>query len=339
MKTKKILVTGGTGYIGSHTVVKLHQAGYFPVVIDNFANSHPFMADRLKELAPTVSFYEGGIEEVALLEEICKKEHLEGVIHFAAHKSVHEATQNPLRYYENNVANMVSMLKVLVRYTHCKHFIFSSTCTVYGKTCTLPLTESQPLSETASPYSYTKQIGEQLIQDLIRAYPHLNAVLLRYFNPIGSDSSLRIGELPSSPPANLVAVMVDMLHRQKEKACLQVYGDDYPTADGTCLRDYIDVMDLATAHIDALGWLAHQENICETLNCGTGKGSSVKEIIRTFEEVNNLTMPYKCVARREGDLPVLYADTAKIEKTLDWKPQHTLQESLKNAWRWRISCP
>ena len=329
-----ILVTGGAGFIGSHTVVELVNAGYRPVIVDNFVNSERFVLDRLKEItgAP-VAFYEQDFQDIAKLKKVVEDENITGLIHFAAHKAVGESVQEPLKYYRNNVSGLVELLEYIA-VSPIKNVVFSSSCTVYGEPDKLPITEESPLKPAESPYGATKQMDEIILRDATAISNDFNSVALRYFNPIGAHPTALIGELPKGVPANLVPFVTQTAAGIRDK--LTVNGDDYPTADGTCVRDYIHVVDLAKAHVKALGYLEKQPaSKFETINVGTGKGSSVLEVIKTFEDVTGQKLAYAIGPRRDGDIISTYASVDKAAGLLGWQAEKTLADALKDAWRWQ----
>ncbi|GGX26592.1 UDP-glucose 4-epimerase GalE [Aquimarina muelleri] len=331
----KILVTGGLGFIGSHTVVELQNKGYEVIIIDNCSNSSP---EVLKGITAVTGkqpiFAQFDLREKNKVEDFFLTHNdIEGVIHFAASKAVGESVENPLLYYENNLSTLIYILQQLASKPSAS-FIFSSSCTVYGQADELPITEDAPVKTAESPYGNTKQIGEEIIRDTCKVYPKLKAVALRYFNPIGAHPSAEIGELPIGVPQNLVPFITQTAMGLREQ--LSVFGDDYPTNDGTCIRDYIHVVDLAKAHVVALQRLLEHKNKSnyEVFNVGTGTGSSVLEVIQSFEKVSNQKLNYKIVARRQGDITAAYADTSKANNELGWKANSSLDESLSSAWKW-----
>ena len=331
----KILVTGGLGFIGSHVVVELQNNNYDVVIIDDLSNSSlnvlagifnitnikpTFKKIDLKDKKSVVNFFE-------------KHKDIVGVVHFAASKAVGESVDKPLDYYENNLNSLIHLLQELKKLSKV-NFIFSSSCTVYGEPDELPITEFASIKTAESPYGKTKQIGEEIIRDLSKVSESINAVILRYFNPIGAHSSLEIGELPIGKPQNLVPFITQTAIGKRNQ--LNVFGGDYPTKDGTCIRDYIHVVDLAKAHVCALNRLlknVNSENY-EVFNIGTGKGSSVLDIIKTFEEVSGRKLNYKIVKRRDGDIPSAYASTSKANEVLGWKSKLSIKEALNSAWKW-----
>ena len=330
----KILVTGGLGFIGSHTVVELQNEGFEVVIIDNLSNSSEDVLKGIVAITGKTPIFEKiDLREKASVQEFFKKHNdVSGVIHFAASKAVGESVEQPLLYYENNINALVYILQQLQEKPEA-HFIFSSSCTVYGQAEKMPITEDASIQTAMSPYGNTKQIGEEIITDTTKV-TNINAILLRYFNPVGAHESTEIGELPIGVPQNLMPFITQTgIGLRKE---LSVYGDDYPTPDGTCIRDYIHVVDLAKAHVVALQRLLNKKNTSkiETFNLGTGTGSSVLEVINTFEKVSGKKLPYKIVGRREGDITSAYANTDKANDVLGWKSQLTLEDALVSAWKW-----
>ncbi|WP_282055294.1 UDP-glucose 4-epimerase GalE [Maribacter luteus] len=331
----KILVTGGLGFIGSHTVVELQNEGYEVVIIDDCSNADEKVLDGITAITGKKPVFEKiDLKERSKVEEFFKRhQDIEGVIHFAASKAVGESVEKPLLYYENNIGTLVYMLKELSAKASAS-FIFSSSCTVYGQADTMPITENAPVKPAESPYGNTKQIGEEIIRDTCKVTPGLNAIALRYFNPMGAHPSSEIGELPIGVPQNLVPFITQTGVGLREQ--LSVFGDDYPTSDGTCVRDYIYVVDLAKAHVVALQRLMGGKNKdnYEVFNVGTGKGSTVLEVIKSFEKVSGRKLNYKIVDRRPGDITSAYADTTLANKELGWKAQYTLDQAMKSAWDW-----
>lgn len=331
---KNILVTGGAGYIGSHTIVELVNAGLRPVIIDNFCNSEKSVVGRLEKLTgQKIIYYQQDFQDQKKLQGVIKKEDIDGVIHFAAHKAVGESVKQPLKYFDNNVVGLVKLLKVLEK-CHIKHLVLSSSCTVYGEPDKLPLTESSPLKPAVSPYGATKQIGEDITKHTTAASKNLRSLALRYFNPIGAHPSALIGELPKGTPSILVPFITQTVAGWYKQ--LTVFGGDYPTPDGTCIRDYIHVVDLAKAHVRALEYLASQKPaFYDVFNIGTGRGNSVLEVIKCFQKVSGQKVPYKIGPRRTGDIMSTYASVDKANKLLGWKAQRTLADALTDAWRWQ----
>ncbi len=331
----KILVTGGLGFIGSHTVVKLQEAGYEVVIIDDLSNSSENVLDGITAITGKRPIFEKiDLKEKADVSAFFQKHNdVKGVIHFAASKAVGESVKEPLLYYENNLGSLVYLLKELKELPEAS-FIFSSSCTVYGQADELPITENAPVKQAESPYGNTKQIGEEIIRDTCKVVPTLKAIALRYFNPIGAHESAEIGELPIGVPQNLVPFITQTAIGMRDE--LSVFGDDYPTSDGTCVRDYIHVLDLAKAHVVALQRLLQNKNkeSYETFNLGTGKGSSVLEVVQAFERVSGEKLNYKIVGRREGDIISAYADTNKAKDELGWKTELSLDDAMLSAWKW-----
>ena len=331
----KILVTGGLGYIGSHTVVELQNQGFDVVIVDNCSNATEEVLKGITAITErTVQFEKLDVSIKHHVKELFQKHpDIGGVIHFAASKAVGESVENPLLYYENNLTPIIYILKELEELKDV-HFIFSSSCTVYGQAEVLPITENAPIISAKSPYGNTKQICEEILQDTCNISPKLHTISLRYFNPIGAHPSALIGELPIGIPQNLVPYITQTAIGKRE--CLSVFGNDYDTADGTAIRDYIHVVDLANAHVIALKRLINRQNSSnyEVYNVGTGKGSSVLEVINAFEEVSELKLNYKIVARRNGDIAEAYADTSKIQNELKWQPKFSLHDALASAWKW-----
>lgn len=330
----KILVTGGLGFIGSHTVVELQNQGFEVIIIDDLSNTSLNVLDGIQNITGKVPAFEKlDLREKEKVQDFFKRHHdISGVIHFAASKAVGESVGNPLLYYENNLNTLIFLLQELQQQPEA-NFIFSSSCTVYGQAEKMPITEDASIQTAMSPYGNTKQIGEEIIADVAKV-TNINAILLRYFNPIGAHPSAEIGELPIGVPQNLVPFITQTgLGLRKE---LSVYGDDYPTPDGTAVRDYIYVVDLAKAHVIALKRLLDKKNLAkvETFNLGTGTGSSVMEVIHAFERVSGQKLPYKIVDRREGDITSAYANTDKANNVLGWNAQSTLEEAMESAWKW-----
>ncbi len=330
----KILVTGGLGFIGSHTVVELQNEGFEVIAIDNLSNSSIDVLEGIFNITGKKPIFEKlDLREKSMVQDFFSRHNdLAGVIHFAASKAVGESVENPLLYYENNINSLVYLLQELTKLPQA-HFIFSSSCTVYGQAEKMPITENASIQPAMSPYGNTKQIGEEIITDVAKV-TNVNSILLRYFNPIGAHSSAEIGELPIGTPQNLVPFITQTAMGFRKE--LSVFGKDYPTSDGTAIRDYIHVVDLAKAHVVALKRLLNKENSekVETFNLGTGTGSSVLEVINTFEKVSNQKLNYKIVGRREGDITEAYANTDKANDVLGWKAQSSLEEALASAWKW-----
>lgn len=332
----KILVTGGLGYIGSHTVVELQNKGYNVIVIDNLSNTRLSVLDGIEAITNVKpEFHNIDLSDREVVNQFFKEnQDLDGVIHFAAFKAVGESVKNPLMYYENNLFSLVNLLQNIKTY-NLSNFIFSSSCTVYGESKQQPITESAPVLKAESPYGNTKQIGEEIIEDFYRSSNKFKAVALRYFNPIGAHKSAKIGELPLGIPQNLVPYITQTAAGIREQ--LQVFGDTYPTPDGTCIRDYIHVVDLALAHVKALEVLSKKETTAfyDTVNLGTGTGSSVLEVVKTFESVSGQKLNYKIAPKREGDITTAFADTTKAKQVLGWETKFTLAEALLSSWNWQ----
>jgi UDP-glucose 4-epimerase len=331
---KNILVTGGAGFIGSHTVVELIEAGYNPIIVDDFSNSEKSVIKNLEEITgKTIPVYEGKFQDKQLLEKVIGEHKIDGVIHFAAYKAVGESVQKPLKYYENNVSGLVDLLEFLEGHT-VPNLVFSSSCTVYGEADELPLTEEAPVKPAVSPYGATKQMDEIILRDTALTSENLRALALRYFNPIGAHPSALIGELPIGTPSILVPFITQTAAGWHDE--LTVFGDDYPTLDGTNIRDYIHVVDLAKAHVKALEYISKQAaGSYDVINIGTGKGSSVLEVIQTFEKVSGQKLPYKIGPRRGGDIIANYADAGKAKQLLGWQAEKTLADALADSWRWQ----
>ena len=332
---KKILVTGGLGFIGSHTVVELQQAGYEVVIIDNLYNSKIEVLDSITSITSIKpSYFNIDLRNKIAVEDFFKNNKIDGIIHFAASKAVGESVNNPLLYYENNISTLVYLLQEMKKHK-LSNFIFSSSCTVYGQADELPITENAPTKPAESPYGNTKQIGEEIIRESCKANG-LKAIALRYFNPIGAHETANIGELPIGVPHNLIPFVTQTAAGIRKE--LSVFGDNYPTKDGTAVRDYIHVVDLAKAHIAALERLLKNNNKkdFEVFNVGTGTGSSVLEVIQAFEKVSKTKLNYKIEGRREGDITSAFADTTLAKVELGWKTEKTLEEALLAAWKWQL---
>lgn len=331
---KKILVTGGLGYIGSHTVVELQKSGYQVVIVDNLSNSSLDVLQGITDITKTPPIFER--LDLRLKTDVSDffKEHkdIAGIIHFAASKAVGESVEKPLLYYENNLSTLIYLLQECNSYG-IENFIFSSSCTVYGEPDSLPITEDAPVKEATSPYGNTKQISEEILKDTC-SVSALKAIALRYFNPIGAHETAIIGELPAGVPQNLVPFITQTAAGVREQ--LSVFGDDYPTEDGSCIRDYIHVVDLAKAHVIALERLISKKNQSnyEVFNLGTGRGSSVLEVVNSFEKTTGEKLNYKIVDRRPGDVISVYADTKKANDVLGWKAKETMEDALASAWKW-----
>jgi UDP-glucose 4-epimerase len=331
----KILVTGGTGYIGSHTVVELIQSGFEPVIIDNLSNSHISVLEGIQGITgKKPSFENFDICDLQRLKEFCKKyRDIKAIIHFAALKAVGESVEKPLEYYSNNLISLMNLLSVM-RDFNIPGMVFSSSCTVYGQPEALPVTENTPVKPANSPYGNTKQISEEIMRDTIAAVEEIQGISLRYFNPIGAHKSALIGELPLGAPLNLVPYITQTAIGLRKE--LRVFGNDYDTPDGTGIRDYINVVDLARAHVTAINRLVEKRNKkpFEVYNLGTGKGLSVLEIIKTFEKTTGQKVNYQLYPRRPGDISSVYADTSLANKELGWTADTPLEETLLSAWNW-----
>ena len=332
---KKILITGGTGYIGSHTTVELIEEGFEAIIIDNLYNSEAEVVDRIHKIT--------GVKPVLEVLDLCEREKLDtfigkhkdisAVIHFAALKAVGESVNKPLEYYRNNLLSLVNLLEVMKHY-RIPNLVFSSSCTVYGQPEKLPVTEQAPLQPATSPYGNTKQVGESIIRDTTVSDKNIKAISLRYFNPIGAHPSALIGELPRGVPENLVPFLTQTGYGIRDE--LKVFGDDYNTPDGSCIRDYLHVVDLAKAHVVAIKRLIEGRNKAdyEVFNLGTGNGVSVLEAIKSFERVSGIKLKYKIVGRRAGDIEKIWADPSYANKELGWKTLSSLDEAMKTAWDW-----
>jgi UDP-glucose 4-epimerase len=332
---KLVVVTGGTGFIGSHTTVELMEAGYEVLIIDDLSNSKIEVLEGIEMITGRKPMFEKFdlCDRGKVMD--CFKNHpdIAAIIHFAAHKAVPESVDKPLMYYENNLLSLINLLEAMKEHG-VKYFVFSSSCTVYGQPDTLPVTETSPIKKATSPYGNTKQIAEEIIQDVVSAGDPVEAILLRYFNPIGAHPSAHIGELPIGIPLNLVPFITQTAIGIREE--LKVFGDDYNTPDGSAIRDYINVVDLSRAHVVSIERLLAGKNksALEKYNLGTGKGLSVIEIINTFEKTTGVKINYRIVGRREGDIEQVYADTNLANNELGWKADIPLEETLRSAWKW-----
>ena len=324
----EILVTGGAGFIGAHTVVALYEAGFEPIILDNFSNTHAEMLEGIASIIgvkPTT--YSQDCCDAEAVEVVFKSHQIKGVIHFAAFKSVAESVAEPEKYKYNNLQSLATILNAMQK-NNVDHFVFSSSATVYGQPDLNPVDENTAWKEAASPYGWTKQQGEILIHQFKKEYPNFSAALLRYFNPIGAHPSGYIGEYPIGIPNNLIPLVNQAALGLR---ILKIFGSDYNTPDGTCVRDYIHVMDLANAHVKALQWLENVSSTLEVFNLGQGKGDSVKEIIDMYQLANNITIPFEMAARRPGDVESIWADVTKAREVLDWQSQYTTYEALVHA--------
>lgn len=334
MSGKKILVTGGTGFIGSHTVVELINEGYTPIIVDNLSNSTPQILNQIEKITGVKpDFFQFDLcDSKATFDFISQHTDIDGIIHFAAFKSVGESVQNPLSYYRNNLYSLVNLLESLSN--RSMNFVFSSSCTVYGEPEKLPVTEEAPVKKAESPYGNTKQISEEILLDTSRSNVNLKVTALRYFNPVGAHSSALIGELPTGVPQNLVPYITQAAIGKRGE--IVVHGNDYNTPDGTCIRDYIHVVDLAKAHIAALRKMDQLtgEDRFKVYNIGTGKGSSVLEVIHAFENATGVDAKYKMGPRRPGDVEQIYGEVRKAERELSWKAELDLSVMMSSAWAW-----
>lgn len=335
MESKKtVLISGGAGYIGSHTAVELINAGYDVVVIDNLSNSEREAIRGVEEITGRkITFEEVDTCDKEALRDVFDRYAFDTVIHFAAFKAVGESIEEPLKYYQNNLVSFMNIVEMMREFKR-PNVLFSSSATVYGEAETLPVTEETPRQPATSPYGNTKQIAEDILRDCCRAYDGLYGIALRYFNPIGAHPSALIGELPRGVPNNLVPYITQTAAGIRE--CLSIFGDDYDTPDGTCLRDYIDVVDLAKAHVATVDRMTgdKMESKYEIFNVGTGNPVSVLELVTTFQEVNELKLPYRIAERRSGDVPAVWADTTRANEVLGWKAERSLSDTLKSAWAW-----
>ncbi len=336
MVRPKIIVTGGTGYIGSHTVVDLVLNGFEPVLLDDYSNSERFVAERLTEICDQpIRCHEVDCRNQSAVAQIFRDEGpVAGVIHFAAAKSVSESQEKPLHYYSNNLGSLLTILEVMMD-VGVRDLVFSSSCTVYGQPEALPVTEDTPIAAPASVYGATKQICEQILRDAVTSGAPLRVMLLRYFNPIGAHPSGQIGELPLGDPQNLVPIILQSAAGLRGP--VQIFGGDWSTPDGSCVRDYIHVLDLAAAHVKSLAWMDQQPDapLLEILNVGTGRGTSVREALDAFERATGQAVDVEIGGRREGDIEQIYANADRAERILAWKAERSLDEAMKDAWRWQ----
>lgn len=334
----KILVTGGAGYIGSHTVIELVEAGYDPIILDDLSNSSQFALKGIEKILGYLpEFHNIDLLDYSALNVFLNGLDIQGTIHFAAFKAVGESVQNPLKYYRNNLDSLINLLYLLKEKS--KDFIFSSSCTVYGQPDNLPVTEDSPFKPAESPYGFTKQVCERILSDTAKAEKY-NIIALRYFNPVGAHDSHFIGELPLGVPQNLVPFITQAAIGKRDK--LTVFGSDYPTPDGSCIRDYIHVVDVAKAHVKALQRIksfseeSKKRGNFEYFNLGTGKGNSVLEVINTFERVNKVNLPYQLGPRRSGDVVEVWGDVNKSFRDLSWKAERDLDNMMETAWKWEL---
>ncbi len=334
MKKSTVLVCGGAGYIGSHTSVELINAGYEVVIADNFSNSEMAAVEGVRRITGVeVPFVEVDCCDREAFRKVFEQYEFDSVIHFAASKAVGESVQKPMLYYRNNLTSLMNIIDLMREFGR-RNIVFSSSCTVYGEPDKQPVTEQTPRKPATSPYGNTKQISEDMLRDSVAAYDGLKSIALRYFNPIGAHPSALIGELPRGVPQNLVPYITQTAAGIRE--CLSVFGDDYPTPDGSCIRDYIDVVDLAKAHVAAISRMVENKSDerYEIFNVGTGRGVSVLELVHKFEEVNRLKLNYKIAPRRAGDIVAIWADPTRANQVLGWKAERSLDETLAAAWAW-----
>ena len=335
--SKKVIITGGAGYIGSHTAIELHNNGFTPIIIDNFYNADSTIIPRIEKIIETkVKCYTGDCTDYNFIENILRIEkQIFGGIHFAAYKAVGESVHLHLKYYKNTIMSTIVFLELLKKYD-IQNFIYSSSCTIYGIPDEVPVLEDSLIKPAASPYGNTKKICEDILQDTVKAEDTIKGVILRYFNPIGAHPTGIIGEFPKGVPNNLVPYITQTAASLREK--VTIFGNNYPTSDGTCIRDYIHVVDLANAHIAALNWIENKPmHTCEVFNLGTGKGNSVLEVIQTFEKINKVKVNYEIGERRNGDVPVIYSDVTKAKKILGWETKLSLEDALMHSWNWEKS--
>ena len=334
---KRILVTGGTGYIGSHTVVELQASGYEVIIVDNLSNSQANVVDNIEKVSGIRPAFEhlDCLDYEGLDALFTKYAGIKGIIHFAASKAVGESVEKPLLYYRNNLVSLVNLLELMPKH-EVEGIIFSSSCTVYGQPDVLPVTEEAPIKKAESPYGNTKQINEEIVQDFVKSGAPINAILLRYFNPIGAHPSALLGELPNGVPQNLVPFLTQTAMGIREK--LSVFGDDYDTPDGSCIRDYINVVDLAKAHVVAMNRIMEkkQADKVEVFNIGTGRGLSVLELIHAFEASTGVKLNYQIVGRRTGDIEKVWANPDRANNVLGWKAEATIEDTLRSAWKWQL---
>lgn len=331
-----ILVTGGMGFIGSHTVVELHHSGHTPIIVDNLSNSNEAVLAGLEKITgQAFKFYKIDCNDSQSMDQVFEENHIDGVIHFAASKAVGESVEKPLLYYQNNVGSLLVLLKLMEKH-NCPSLIFSSSCTVYGQPEELPVTEFSPKKPAESPYGNTKQICEEIIEDVTKANKSIKGIALRYFNPIGAHPSSHIGELPLGVPSNLVPFITQSAIGLRGP--LTVYGDNYNTPDGTCIRDYIHVVDLAKAHVSSLEYLSkNPDSAFEIFNIGTGQGNTVLEVVETFNRISGDLLSYTIGSRRAGDVEQVFGDVSKSRKVLEWQTQMSMEDCLRDAWNWQLS--
>jgi len=337
MPKKKVLLTGGAGYIGAHTAIELLQLGYEVVLVDNFSKSDDTLLKGIEKIiGKTPGFFEGDCRDTQFLEKIFSQNNIDSVIHFAAYKSVGESVSEPLAYYDNNLRSMIELLRAMKKF-NVNEFIFSSSCTVYGQPDVIPVDENAQFKKAESPYGATKQMCERLLEDEVIANKNLRVISLRYFNPMGAHPSALIGEMPIGIPNNLVPYVTQTAIGLREK--LTVFGSDYDTPDGSCLRDFIHVSDLARAHVSAVDRIESMPNHMEAFNLGTGEGVSVLELVKKFIEVTGVKLNYEVGPRRSGDIEKVYANPEKAKKLLGWQTNLKLEDGLKDAWRWQQRLP
>lgn len=330
----KVLITGGTGYIGSHTIVELYGAGMEVVNVDNLSNSESFINDRVDSITGKKQvFIQADVSNENDLRNVFSQHHIDAVIHFAAFKSVNESVEKPLEYYHNNIGSTIALLKVMKEFS-VHQLVFSSSCTVYGQPDSLPVTEDSPIKHATSPYGFTKQVCEQVIMDFAKSNPDFKTVILRYFNPVGAHDSGTIGELPRGIPNNLAPYITQTAAGIRDS--LKIFGNDYQTPDGTCVRDFIHVVDLAAAHLSALKKLDSDTSKTRVFifNVGTGIGNTVLEVVHAFEKSTGIQIRYEMAPRRDGDVEKIWANVSKAEKELNWKAKNTLEDAMLHAWRW-----
>jgi UDP-glucose 4-epimerase len=328
---KKVLVTGGAGYIGSHTIVSLVENGFFPIIIDDFSNSDYSVIENLEKIIGD-KFYVIKKDISNLSDKLNIEDKIDSIIHFAAYKSTYESLSDPLKYYKNNLNSLIWVLE-LMKERGIKNLIFSSSATVYGEPDLIPINEESPTKESSTPYGVTKQMGEKIINDFFNSNKKINVVKLRYFNPIGAHISGLIGEKPMGVPNNLLPYLLDVAAGERD--VLNVFGSDWNTPDGSCIRDFIHVVDLADAHTQVLKWLDNKSNINEVFNVGTGKGVSVFELIESFEKSTGIKVNYKVVDRRNGDIEKIWADVSKIKKMVGWEYKLSLDSAMKDSWKFK----
>ncbi len=330
----KILVTGGLGYIGSHTVTELYKTGHTVVIIDNLSNSERSVLNALEQLCGTaIPFYEADITDTAALRKVFESESdIEGIIHFAAKKSVNESLQIPVVYYENNISGLINVMRLIEEF-RIPYFVFSSSCTVYGEPESVPVTESTPTTRSVTPYGNSKLWAEGMIEEFTRLTSGLKSVILRYFNPVGAHDSAKIGELPRGVPGNLMPFITQTAAGWRDE--LLIFGKDYDTPDGTCIRDFIHVSDLARAHVDSLNYAKSNDFDTEIFNVGTGNGQSVDEVVNSFEKTSGIKLNHRYADRRPGDIMQIWADTTKVNTVLGWKAEYSLDDMTRSAWEWQ----